>query len=96
MSRVVRNNREYPQLLADCHTTTNSRINPSLIQCAQAIQPRPRRNRQKLLPYKDALLNLAEPDVPYRKKNHIRVQEADGFIQELLTPILSSMGFLLL
>ena len=53
-------------------------------------------NRQKLLPYKDALFNLANPHVPYRKKKHILVQEGDGFIQELLTPIISSMGFLLL
>ena len=51
---------------------------------------------QKLLPYKDALFNVAKPDVPYRKKKHILVQEGDGFIQDLQTPIITSMGFLLL
>ena len=66
------------------------------MQCAQAIHPVPEENMQKLLPYKDALFNLAAPDVPYRKKKHILVQEGNGFIPELLTTVISSMGFLLL
>ena len=37
-------------------------------------------NRQKLLPYKDALISLAEPNVPYKKKKHILVQEGGGLV----------------
>ena len=49
-----------------------------------------------MLPYKDALISLAEPNVPYEKKKHILVQEGGGFIQDLLPPVISSLGFLLL
>ena len=34
-----------------------------------------------LLPYKDALLNLADTNVPYKIKKRILVQEDGGFIQ---------------
>ena len=46
-----------------------------------------------MLPYKDALFKLEESDVLYRKKKHILVQEGDGFIQDLLTPVITIMGF---
>ena len=55
--------------------------------------PFPEEKRRKLLPYKDALISLAELNVPYKKKKHILVQEGGGFIQDLLPPCL---GFLLL
>ena len=59
--------------------------------------PFPEQNRQKLLPYKDALISLAEPNnVPYKKKKHILVQEGGGFIQDLLPLVISSLGFLML
>ena len=53
-------------------------------------------NRQKLLSSKDALISLAEPNVPYKKKKCILVQEGGGFIQDLLLPVISSLGFLML
>ena len=34
-----------------------------------------------MLPYKDALLNLANTNVPYKTKKRILVQEDGGFIQ---------------
>ena len=37
-------------------------------------------NRQKLLPYEDALISLAEPNVPYKKKKYLLVQKGGGFI----------------
>ena len=52
--------------------------------------PFPEENRQKLFPYKDA---LAEPNVPYK---NILVEEGGGFIPDLLPPVISSLGFLLL
>ena len=58
--------------------------------------PFPEENRQKLLPCKDALISLAEPNLPYKKKKHILVQEGGGFIQDLLPPVISSLGFLML
>ena len=45
---------------------------------------------------KDALLNLALPDIPYKTKKQTRAQEGGGFIQDLLTTVLSSLGFLML
>ena len=46
--------------------------------------PFPEDYRQKLLPYKDALNSLAEPNVPFKKKKRILVLEGGGFIQDLL------------
>ena len=74
--------------IKDCHSATTSRISSSFIQCALSTHP--------LLPYKDALISLAEPNVPYKKKKYILVQEGGGFIQDLLPPVISSLGFLLL
>ena len=108
MSRVVKNNRGFLQLLADCpkhqrqfllRTASPQQIHALIQVLYNALKqciPVPEENRQKFRPYKDVLFNLAKADVPYRKKNHILVQEGDGFIQELLTPVISSMEFLLL
>ena len=108
MSQVVKNNRGFLQLLAHCPThqcefllmTATPQQVHALVQVLYNVLkeyiPFPEENRQKLLPYKDALISLAEPNVPYKKKKHILVQEGGGFIQDLLPPVISSLGFLLL
>ena len=108
MSQVVKNNRCFLQLLAHCPThqceflllTATPQQVHALVQVLYNVlkeyMPFPEENRQKLLPYKDALISLAEPNVPYKKKKHILVQEGGGFIQDLLPPVISSLGFLLL
>ena len=53
-------------------------------------------NKRKVLRHKDALLNLGELDVPYKTKRQTLVQEAGNFIQDLLTPVISGLGFLML
>ena len=108
MSQVVKNNPGFLQLLAHCpthqcefllRTATPQQVH-ALVQVLHNVLkeyiPFPKENRQKLLPYKDALISLAEPHVPYKKKKHILVQEGGGFIQDLLPPVISSLGFLLL
>ena len=108
MSRVVKNNRGFLQLLAHCpthqcefllRTATPQQVH-ALVQVLYNVLkqyiPFPEENRQKLLPYKDVLISLAEPNVPYKKKKRILVQEGGGFIQDLLPPVISSLGFLLL
>ena len=108
MSQVVKNNRGFLQLLAHCpthqcefllRTATPQQVH-ALVQVLYNVLkeyiPFPEENRQKLLPYKDALISLAEPHVPYKKKKHILGQEGGGFIQDLLPPVISSLGFLLL
>ena len=108
MSQVVKNNRGFLQLLAHCpthqcefllRTATPHQVH-ALVQVLYNVLkeyiPFPEENRQKLLPYKDALISLAEPHVPYKKKKHILVPEGGGFIQDLLPPVISSLGFLLL
>ena len=79
MSRVVKNNRGFLQLLAHCpihqcefllRTATPQQV-LALVQVLYNVLfqhiPFPEENRQKLLPYKDALINFAEPNVPYKK-----------------------------
>ena len=56
----------------------------------------PEENKRNVLPYKEALVNLAETNVPYKTKKRILVQDGDGFIQDLLLPVVTSLGFLML
>ena len=53
-------------------------------------------DKLKLMPYKDALVKLAEANVPFKAKERVLVQEGGGFIQELLTTVISSLGLLML
>ena len=108
MSRVVNNNRGFLQLLADCpayqrqfllKTATPQQLH-ALVQVLYNILKEyiliPEENKRNVLPYKDALVNLAETNVPYKTKKRILVQEGDGFIQDLLVPAVTSLGFLML
>lgn len=49
---------------------------------------------RKVITYKDSLVKLAEPSIPYRKKKLVLVQEGSSFIQDALTPVITSLGFL--
>ena len=90
------NNRGFLQLLVICptqqhqfllRTATPQEIH-ALVQVLYNVVkqyiPIPEENRQKLLSYKDCLANLALPDVAYKTKKRILVQEGGGFIQDLL------------
>ena len=108
MSRVVNNNRGFLQLLADCpayqrhfllKTATPQQLHShkpvtSLIQLEHTSIPE--ENKRILLPYKDALLDLARPNVPYKTKKRVLVQEGSGFIEDVLAPVVSSLEFLML
>ena len=48
----------------------------------------------KLMRYKNALVKLAEANVPFKTKKQVLAQEGGGFIQELLTLLLVVWGFL--
>ena len=84
MSRVVNNNRGFLQLLADCpayqrqfllKTATPQQLH-ALVQVLYNIImghiPIPEENKRILLPYKDALLNLASPNFPYKSKKRVQ------------------------
>ena len=104
----MNNNRGFLQLLADCpayqrqfllKTATPQQLH-ALVQVLYNILmghiPIPEKNKQILLPYKDALLNLTSPNVPYKTKQRVLVQEGSGFIEDVLAPVVSSLGFLML
>ena len=80
MSRVVKNNRGFLQLLAHCpihqcefllRTATPQQVH-ALVQVLYSVLkeyiPFPEENRQKLLTYKDALISLAEPNVSLQEE----------------------------
>ena len=80
MSRAVNKSRCFLQLLADCpayrrqfglKTGTPQQLH-ALVQVLYNILmghiPIPEKNKRILLPYKDALLDLASPNVPYKTK----------------------------
>ena len=56
----------------------------------------PEENNRILQTYKDALLDLARPNVPYKTKKRVLVQEGSGCIEGSLVPVVSSSGFLML
>ena len=92
MSRAVNKNRGFLQLLADCpayhrqfllKTATPQQLH-ALVQVLYNILikghvPIPEENKRIMLPYKDALLDLASPNVPYKTKNRVLVQKGSGF-----------------
>ena len=83
MSRVVNNNRSFVQLLPDCpayqrqfllKTTTPQQLY-ALVHVLYNIPMGHitihEENKPILLPYKDALLNLARANVPYKTKKRV-------------------------
>ena len=58
--------------------------------------PIPEENKRKVLRHKNALVNLGKLDVPYKTKKQTLVQEGGNFIQDLLTSVISGLGFLML
>ena len=108
MSRVVNNNRGFLQLLANCpayqgqfllKTATPQQLHALVQVLYNTLMghiPIPAENKRILLPYKDALLDLASPNVPYKTKKRVLVQESSGFIEDVLAPVLSRLGFLML
>ena len=107
MSRVVNNKRGFLHLSADCpdqrqvplKTATPQQLH-ALVQVLYNILmehiPITTENKRILLPYKDALLNMARPNVPCKTKKQVLVQEGSGFIEGVLAPVVSSLGFLML
>ena len=51
--------------------------------------------RRKLIQFRDARVNLADLDVPDKTKKQTLVREGRAFISDLLTPVISSLGFLM-
>ena len=104
----MNNNRGFLQLLADCpayqrqfllKTATPQQLH-ALVQVLYNMVvghiPIPEENKRILLPYKDALPNLASPNVPYKTKKKGLIQEGSSFIEDVLAPVVSSLGFLML
>ena len=104
MSHVVKNNRGFLQLLSDypskqrqflLRTATPQQLH-ALVQIIYNVLteniPVSEEVRAKLRSHKDALVNLAQRNIPYKTKKRTLVQEGSRFIQELLTPVISSLG----
>ena len=108
MSQVVKSNRGYLQLLACCphhqrqfllKTATPQQMH-AIVQAIHNVLhshvPVTEQVRLKLIPNKDSIVDLVNPKVPYKYKKQILVQEGSGFIQDVLTPVITSLGFLML
>ena len=108
MSQVVKNNRVFLQFLAVCSAhqrqfllrTASPQQLHALVQVLYNILKEyiliSEENKRNVLPYKDALVNLEERNVPYKTKKRILVQGGDAFIQYQLVPAVTSLGFLML
>ena len=105
MCQVVKNSRGFLHLLAVFQLISDSfsygqPVHNNLVQVLSNILKKyfliPEENKRNVLSYKDALVNLAESNFPYKTKKRILVQEVDGFIQDPLVPAVTSLGFLML
>ena len=56
----------------------------------------PKENKRIWKTNKDALLDQARPNVPHKTKKEVLVQEGSDFIEDLLAPVVSILGFLML
>ena len=109
MSQVVKNNRGFLQLLAVCPAhqrqfllrTASPQQLHALVQVLYNILKEyiliPEENKRILQPYKDALLNLAETNVPYKTKKRILVrssvnQSLSGILKPSLFPPSAVLG----
>ena len=85
MSRVVNNNRGFLQLLADCpvhqrqfrlKTATLQQLHELVLVLYNILMRHisiPEENKRISQSYKDALLNLTRPNVPYKTKKRVLV-----------------------
>ena len=108
MSRVVNNNRGFLQLLADCPVYQRQFLlknaTPQQLHVLVEVLHNmptghisiPEENKRILQSYEVALLDLVRPNVPYKTKKRVLVQEGCGFIEDLVAPVVSSVGFLML
>ena len=108
MPRVVNNNRGFRQLLAACpayqrkfllKTATPQQLHALVHVLYNMLTGHisiPEENKRILQSYEDALLDLVRPNVPYKTNKRVLVQEGCGFIEDLVAPVVSSVGFLML
>ena len=108
MSRVVKNNLPFLHLLTCCpehqrqfllETATPEQIH-ALVQilfnlCHGNI-PVSKEVKRNLKKHRNALVRLVESSVPYKTKKQTLAQEGGGFTQDLLLPVLTSIGPLML
>ena len=108
MSRVVKSNLPFLHLLTCCpehqrqfllETATPEQMH-ALVQIVFNILhgniPVSKEVKRNLKKYVDALVSLVESSVPCKKKKQTLAQEGGGFIQDLLIPVLTSIGPLML
>ena len=108
MSRVVKNNLPFLHLLTCCpehqrqfllETATPEQIH-ALVQIVFNILhgniPVSKEVKRNLKNHADALVSLVESSVPFKTKKQTLAQEGGGFIQDLLIPVLTSIGPLML
>ena len=67
-----------------------------LIYVLNKIIPVSEEEKRRLFPHEEALCNLVDPKAPFKTKKQVHVQEGSGFIQDLLTLVISSLGLLML
>ena len=108
MSRVVKNNLPFLHLFTCCpehqrqfllETATPEQIH-ALVQIVFNILhgniPVSKEVKRNLKKHADALVSLVESGVPFKTKKQTLAQEGGGFIQDLLIPVLTSIGPLML
>ena len=108
MSRVVKNNLPFLQFLTCCpehqrqfllETATPEQIHALvqiLFNMLHGNIPVSKEVKGNLKKHIDALVSLVESSVPYKTKKQTLAQEGGGFIQDLLIPVLTSIGPLML
>ena len=106
MSRVVKNNQRYLQLLIKCpciqrkyllETASPEQVH-AIVQAAhnmcRGYIPLTIQEKEALMPFKQSILDLENPETPFKTKKKILIQEGGSFIPDLLVPFLSGLMML--
>ena len=103
MSQVVKKNHSYLQFLVTCpvhqrklllETATPEQVH-AIVQAVHNICrgyiPLTNRENEILLPFRDSIQDLEDPNIPYKKEKQILVQEGGSFVPDILIPFLSGL-----
>ena len=108
MSKLIRKNLGYLHFLAHApphqkqallDTASAEQIHAICEVCHNVLSeviPSSKERRNRLCNFKAELIDLAAPSVPFKKKKKIISQTGGGFIEDVISPLLSGLSLILL
>lgn len=108
MSQLLVNNFGYLHLLAHCpdhqrlfllSSATPPQVHSLCEVCYNLLRgliPLSEIQKRQLERHRDLIRNLADSSVPFKRKKQILSQKGSGFVEEIVSPLMSTLSLLLL